>query len=166
MVQREPRAESILPTIRNIALACNATVALVRAEPLSDIAEAMPGDTETVRQKAVLSKHNESAAQHYLDHISRRLRQSGADVESQVVTGGDSRRQLIETVHRESIDLIVLSSHGVSGHADVPFGDIASHMMSRSPVPILMLRDTSLTGSDTATGRLSKTSAGAPEGNS
>jgi nucleotide-binding universal stress UspA family protein len=158
------RAESILPTICNIALSCNATVVLVHAEPRSDIAEVMPGDAETVRLKTALSKHNESAAQHYLDRISRRLRQSGVDVESQVVTGGDSRRQLIETVHRKSIDFIVLSSHGVSGQSDVPFGDIASHMMSRSPVPILMLRDTNLTGSATAKGRLPESSARAPEG--
>ncbi|MFT7212776.1 MAG: nucleotide-binding universal stress UspA family protein [Granulosicoccus sp.] len=158
------RAESVLPTIRNIALACNAIVVLVHAEPRSDIAETMPGDMETVRLKAALSKHNESAAQHYLDRISQRLRQSGVDVETQVVTGGDSRRQLIETVHRELIDLVVLSSHGVSGHTDVPFGDIAGHMMSRSPVPILMLRDTFMTGSATVMARLSESSARAPEG--
>lgn len=158
------RAESVLPTIRNIAQACNAIVVLVHAEPRTDIAEKMPGDRETAKLKAALSKHNRSAAQRYLDRISRSLSQSGVDVVSRVVTGGDSRRQLIETVTSESIDLVVLSSHGVSGHTDVPFGDIAGHMLSRSPVPILMLRDKSVAGDVTVVDRYSESAARAPEG--
>jgi len=150
-----PRAESILPTISGIAKYCGATVVIVHAAQYPYVMSTSTADAETQKLKTALNEHNRAAAIPYLNRISRLLRESGVEVEEKVVADGDQRRQLIDTAKSESIDLIAHSSHGSSGHADMPFGDVASHLMSHSPVPVLMLRDLSLARSGTAFNRLS-----------
>jgi len=158
-----PRAESILPVISGIAKYCGATIVIAHATLHPQVMETCASNTNTEMLKTALSEHNRSAAIKYLNRISRLLLESGVSVEMKVVNNGDPRKQLIDLVNKESIDLVIQSSHGHSGNADMPFGDVASHLMSRSPVPILMLRDLSLAASATDVNRLSKSNR-SPEG--
>ena len=159
-----PRAESVLPTISSMAQSCDATVVVVHASPHTEVIEMMPGDSKSAQLNSELEEHNQFVAKQYLERIGRRLRESGVRVELRVLESGDTRRQLVDAIGSESIDLVVLSSHGASGHADVPFGDVANYVMSRSPVPALMLRGTTLSGTATVMDRLADSGGRAPEG--
>ncbi len=158
-----PRAESVLPVISGIAQSCKATVVIVHATPQNQLIEMLPGDSRSAQLKAELDSYNQMMAKQYLERVSRWLRESGISVELRVLDSGDARRRLIDAVSGLTIDLVVLSSHGASNNEDVPFGDVASHVMSRSPVPTLMLRG--ITGSDPASALVgsSKLSARVPE---
>ena len=94
-----------------------------------------------------INQRNERVARSYLDQLSGRMRTGGLHVRSLVLSGGDVRRQLSTAIGEQATDLLVLASHGRSGYADVPFGDVANFLISRSQVPTLVVRfgDTALT---------------------
>lgn len=157
------RAETVLPTVSNIAQQCGSTIVLVYAVPQPDVIEITPGDATSENLRSAVNEHNRSAAQRYLDRISRRLNETGVNIETRVLAGDDARRLLIDAITAEKIDCVVVSSHGASGHADVPFGDVANHFLSRSPVPILMLRDLTLSGAASFMSKLSGSSGRLPD---
>ena len=157
------RAETVLPTVSNIAQQCGSTIVLVYAVPQPDVIDISPGDATAENLRSALNEHNRSAAQRYLDRISRRLYETGVNIEKRVLAGDDARRLLIDAITAKKIDCVVVSSHGASGHADVPFGDVANHILSRSPVPILMLRDLTLSGAASFMSKLSDSSGRLPD---
>ena len=73
-------------------------------------------------------------------HLSERIRADGVRVRSLVLSGGDVRRQLAASIGEQAIDLLVLASHGHSGFADVPFGDVASYLIKSSNIPTMLIR--------------------------
>jgi nucleotide-binding universal stress UspA family protein len=57
-----------------------------------------------------------------------------------VLIDGDARRQLNGAIVNESVDLVVISSYGFGGHADVSAGHMAIFLLANSSVPVLMIR--------------------------
>ncbi|HEX7601706.1 MAG TPA: universal stress protein [Polyangiaceae bacterium] len=62
-------------------------------------------------------------------------------VRSLVVRHADERRSLLEISQREGIDLVVLSAHGSTSNPARTFGSVATHLLSHSMVPLLVLQD-------------------------
>ncbi|MFC1964880.1 universal stress protein [Chloroflexota bacterium] len=69
--------------------------------------------------------------------ITAPLAKEGVNPES-VVASGKPAEQVVNFAKRNSIDLIVVATHGRSGVSRRLYGSIAEMVMRTSPVPILM----------------------------
>lgn len=134
------RSERIMSLVEKIARSENAEVVLVHAVPEPVLTGAGPGEPNDQVLISQVNQRNEQVARSYLDHLSGRMRTGGLHVRSLVLSGGDVRRQLATAIGEQAADLLVLASHGRSGYADVPFGDVANFLISRSQVPTLVVR--------------------------
>jgi len=134
------RSERVLPLVEKIARSQNAELVLVHAVPEPVLTGAGPDESTDSELKSQINRRNERVAKSYLDHLSGRIRASGLRVSSVVLSQGDVRRQLAAAIGDQAADLLVLASHGHSGFADVPFGDVANFLIKRSGVPTLVIR--------------------------
>ncbi len=134
------RAETALPIAMQLAKAEQAELTLVHAIPepqLTEIGPPRPED-EALRQR--LFERNEAAAHAYFNHLQNSLHDSGVEIKTRILKGGDARHALLRSIDEEQADLVVVSSHGHSGHMDVSAGSVASHMITHTPVPLLLVR--------------------------
>jgi nucleotide-binding universal stress UspA family protein len=58
-----------------------------------------------------------------------------------VVKLGKPYLEIIETARAESIDLIIISTHGHSGVEQILFGSTADKVVRKAPCPVLTLRE-------------------------
>lgn len=58
----------------------------------------------------------------------------------EVVRKGIAEDQIVKFVKEESIDLIVMATHGRSGVAHVLMGSVAEKVIQNSPVPVLTVK--------------------------
>jgi nucleotide-binding universal stress UspA family protein len=94
-------------------------------------------------------------------HAERRLAKyqavltaRGVKASSSVEVGNDVAGNIMEVVGREHIDLVVISTHGISGWHPLVFGSIAEKVVKLVQCPLLLLRSAKPgTGVKTASGR-------------
>jgi nucleotide-binding universal stress UspA family protein len=134
------RAESAVPLAVRLARAQRGEVVLVHVVPIPELTEVGPPEAEALELRELLVRRNERVAQEYLDRIRGHVAGQGIVVHSLVLRGGDVRRRLARSIVDEAADLVVLSSHGRSGHADVPHGSIAAYQIAHPTTPLLIVR--------------------------
>lgn len=134
------RSEGIMSLVERIARSEDAELILVHAVPEPVFTGTAPDGPNDGALKAQVNQRNERVAKKYLEQLCGRIRASGLRASSMVFSDGDVRRKLAAAIAEQSIDLLVLASHGHSGFADVPFGDVASFLVRRSSVPTLVVR--------------------------
>lgn len=142
------RAESAVPYAVRIAAAENAELLLAHATPQLELLHVGPLSAEDIDLRERLSRRNKKAAGEYLGRLRAQLADCGIAVRTLILNKGDVRRQLVGSIVDQSVDLLVLSAYGHSGFADVPSGNVSSFMMTRSSVPVLMLRPPQGIGSE------------------
>lgn len=133
-------AESAIPKAATLAKAHGGELLICHVTPEPVMTEIGPTDSETIRLKEAISRHNERVARGYLNRVEDRLNACGVPVSTRLLSGGDARRSLVATIEREAADIVVMASHGHSGHADVSAGDVAGFILDRSSVPVLVTR--------------------------
>jgi nucleotide-binding universal stress UspA family protein len=69
----------------------------------------------------------------------KKLTERGLHVEGRVIEG-DPRRALLEEAEHESVDLIVVGSHGRTGLEKLLMGSVASHVVAHAPCSVLVVR--------------------------
>jgi len=134
------RAESAVPLAVRLARAQQGEVVLVHVVPIPELTEVGPPEAEALELRDLLVRRNERVAQEYLDRIRGQVAGQGIAVRSLVLRGGDVRRRLARSIVDEAADLVVLSSHGRSGHTDVPHGSIAAYQIAHPTTPLLIVR--------------------------
>ncbi len=134
------RAESAVPLAVRLARAQEGEIVLVHVVPIPELTEVGPPETEALELRDLLIRRNERVAQEYLDRIRSQVADQGIVVRSLVLRGGDVRRRLARAIVDEAADLVVLSSHGRSGHADVPHGSTAAYQIAFPSTPLLIVR--------------------------
>jgi nucleotide-binding universal stress UspA family protein len=134
------RAESALSFARRIATSEHAELVLVHAIPEPQLTEIGPLEQEDIELKAHISSRNKRVGKDYLARIRQTMTGRGLSISTVILEGGDARRLLNGSITTEAADILVLSSHGDSGYADVPSGDVAGYIMANSAVPVLMVR--------------------------
>lgn len=133
------RAESSVPVAMKIARAQGAEIVLVHATPEPVLTHAGPLEPEDIALRDRLRRRNERVVREYLEGVRARIRANGLTVCTRVLKGGDVRRLLSEAIAADRDTLVVMTSHGVSGHGDVPSGDVAGFLLTRSAAPVLMI---------------------------
>ncbi len=133
-------AESAIPTAARLAKAHGAELLLCHVTPEPVLTEVGPADPETVELKTRVARHNKRVGLSYLKRVKAGLKDGDVPVSTRLLADGDARRSIIKAIAQESADVVVMASHGRSGHTDVPAGDIAGFILDRSPVPVLVTR--------------------------
>jgi nucleotide-binding universal stress UspA family protein len=75
-----------------------------------------------------------------LAKCSSTLTSKGIKANSSVEIGNDVAGNIMEVVEREHIDLVVISTHGISGWHPLVFGSIAEKVVKLAECPLLLLR--------------------------
>ncbi|WP_137290669.1 universal stress protein [Natronorubrum halophilum] len=82
-------------------------------------------------------------AQEYADDLlgsaTEIATEHGRSLETNVVTGEPDHR-IVAQAEEESVDLIVIGSHGQEGISRILLGSVAENIVRRSPVPVLVVR--------------------------
>ena len=68
------------------------------------------------------------------------LKARGVQVSFSVETGNDVAGNIMEVLDREKINMIVISTHGISGWHPLVFGSIAEKVVKLAQCPLLLLR--------------------------
>lgn len=133
------RAEQALSVSATVARRHGAELLLVHASPEPALLASEPLEPEALELRRRLGECNRRAAGAYLDRLRARTSGAGLALATRLLGGQDPRRGLIEAMSRDAADLVVIASHGESGHADVATGSVAHHLLGHAPVPVLML---------------------------
>jgi nucleotide-binding universal stress UspA family protein len=81
----------------------------------------------------------------------------GVKSSSSVEVGNDVVGNIMEVVEREHIDMVVISTHGISGWHPLVFGSIAEKFVKLVQCPLLLLRSAKPeTGAKIPSGRVSE----------
>jgi nucleotide-binding universal stress UspA family protein len=134
------RTESVLPLAARIAHANRAELLLVNVvrEPIANAFMRAGDGLDLARQ---LATELESAATRYLHRLSEQLASEVASVRTLVVRHANEPQCILDVSNSEHIDLLVLSAHGAGCDPARSFGGVASVLLMRSTVPILVLQD-------------------------
>ncbi len=137
-------AESVLPLAARIARAANAEILLAHVVPAPEMIEARPLEMEDKELRQSLIERNEQAACSYLQRVKSNLTATGLRVRILSTRADDVREALNELIQKEAVDLAVMSARGHSREhvADVPYGTVASYLMTHCSVPMLVLPTT------------------------
>lgn len=134
------RAESALPRAVTLAKAENAELLLCYVTPEPGLTEFGIMDSTSLELRKKVTRRNAQAGQLYLKRITNSLAHHGLRISNRIVAGADARRALLQTAAEEEADFLVMAAHGESGHSDVPTGDVASFILDRAEIPVLMVR--------------------------
>lgn len=135
------RAESALPMAIRVAAAEGAELILIHAVPQSEFTEFGPPQPEDDELRSALLRRNERVAEQYLGRVRANLADKDVPLRSVILRGGDIRYLLLNAMAEERVDLVVMSSHGHSGHATMSTGSTAIHLCSHTSVPVLLVRN-------------------------
>jgi nucleotide-binding universal stress UspA family protein len=139
-VDGSSRAESAVPLAARVAASAAAELLIAHVVPGPGLTEIGPPDAEDVDLRDRIARRNERVAIAYLDRLRARFATLGPPLRTIVVRDGDVRTRLERLVEDEAVDLVVLSSHGHTGRATVPYGSVTADLVLQSAVPLLIVR--------------------------
>jgi nucleotide-binding universal stress UspA family protein len=89
-------------------------------------------------------------AEGHLAKYQATLRAKGVKSTSSIEVGNDVAGNIMEVVERDQIDMVVISTHGISGWRPLVFGSIAEKVVKLVQCPLLLLRSVSSEASASA----------------
>ena len=124
-------AEAVIPFASEIASRSGAELLFVTAVQ-------HVGVWDATLSLQVLKRESEIAAD-YLATVERDVAGDGQKVTTQVLDG-DAAEAVLAAADEGGVDLIAISTHGRSGVSRWLFGSVATHILERAAVPLLVLR--------------------------
>jgi len=119
-------AESILPHVKDMAVAHQAEVILLRVLSATGV---LPSAAEREAMEA----------RNYLSAVEERLKRQGVNARFTIRHGEDAA-EIIDYAEVNDVDLIAMSSHGRSGVGRWIFGSVAEKVLRGTNKPILLVR--------------------------
>jgi nucleotide-binding universal stress UspA family protein len=101
--------------------------------------EPVAGDVNYPHFVDELEPVQEDMASRYLENVSKRMESRNLKIHVAVKTGHVAET-IIDYAHRESIDLIVMATHGRSGLPRWVYGSVADKVLRGTNLPILLIR--------------------------
>jgi nucleotide-binding universal stress UspA family protein len=147
-----PSSQAALEMAADLALHFHAELYLVNVIPM------FPTTTipDLIPESAFIGEARAFAETHLANCI-KALEAKGVKATSSVEVGNDIVGNLMEVVEREHIDMVVISTHGISGWHPLVFGSIAEKVVKLVDCPLLLLRSAKTeTGAIIPSGRASK----------
>ena len=147
-------AEVVLPYVENVGRCYSAEVILLRVvPPPQDVLIAtvyqpsmvVPGSADDpvplphpVYQEQEMASLRAEATR-TLAGARKRLTEAGLKPRIEVLFGRPADR-IVEYAAKEDVDLIVMSTHGLSGFGRWAFGSVAKRVMRATEIPVLLIR--------------------------
>lgn len=138
-----PVAESILPHIRDLALATGLEVILMQVTVPTGYPAVARDNVEAGRHEADVKKLNESrmaSTQFYLSEREKELAAKGVNVRSVSLSGKAASDVILQYISDNPIGVTALATHGFSGISKWAFGSVAIDILEGSTRPLLLLR--------------------------
>ena len=77
-------------------------------------------------------------AEKFMDNVCRRQMQGYLNFERRILAG-DPANEILKTIDSESIDLVIMGTHGYKGLEHAIFGSVAEKVLKKSPVPVMVI---------------------------
>jgi nucleotide-binding universal stress UspA family protein len=141
-----PLAEDALVHSEGLARQTGASLLLLRVvEPLSSWQKTLL--VEHGYSEQLLEEERCEEASRYLTQMHERLQANAVENRSQVYLGS-AATAILQVLEKEPIDLVVMSTHGLSGYSRWVYGSTASKVLHEVTCPLLLLRSVEVTQSD------------------
>ena len=130
-----PSSQAALEMAADLAQHFHAELHLVNVIPMfptTSLPDLIP-EGEFIRQAR-------DYAERHLAKCQAVLAARGIKASSSVEVGNDIAGNIMEVVEREHIDMVVISTHGISGWHPLVFGSIAEKVVKLVKCPLLLLR--------------------------
>lgn len=130
-----PSSHAALESAADLALHFGAAIDLVHVIPM------FPSTTlpDFIPEAKFLEEARKAADGKFAAAI-KDLTAKGIKVSSSVEEGEDVSSAILEAVEREKADMVVISTHGLTGWHPLVFGSIAEKVMKLVSCPVLLLR--------------------------
>jgi nucleotide-binding universal stress UspA family protein len=134
-VDFSPSSRAALESAADLAQHFGAAIHLVHVVPM------FPSTTlpDFIPETKFTEEATKEAERHFAAVI-KDLTGKGIKVNSSVEVGDDVASAILETVEREKADMVVISTHGLTGWHPLVFGSIAEKVMKLVACPVLLLR--------------------------
>jgi nucleotide-binding universal stress UspA family protein len=132
-------AECVLPHVESIAKGCGVkeVVFLRVVQHLSQFCD-FDGCVAEDTMKSI-DADNKAAAEKYLGEVIERTPYDGVSVKPEIIPGTPGEG-IADYATKNSIDLIVIATHGRSGVSRWTWGSVADRVLRSACVPVLMVR--------------------------
>ncbi|HUD14371.1 MAG TPA: universal stress protein [Terracidiphilus sp.] len=134
-VDFSPSSRAALESAADLAQHFGAAIHLVHVVPMFP-ATTLP---DFIPETKFTEEATKEAERHFAAVI-KDLTGKGIKVSSSVEVGDDVASAILETVEREKADMVVISTHGLTGWHPLVFGSIAEKVMKLVSCPVLLLR--------------------------
>ena len=104
---------------------------------LTPVSETLPVLEPVVKMPVSVGKMQRQG-ERYLNRIAKGLTKKGIKVRTSVLLGNPAD-EIGSLAEEEDVDLIIMSSHGRSGHSRWALGSISDKMLRASQVPMLLV---------------------------
>ena len=135
-------AEQIMPYATEQALRFNSRLTLLQVMTMPTSvymgAEGMAAGTEYIVEEEVRRQQPDIEA--YLDSIARPLQESGIALEYAILPPSPVGDAIVNYARDNAIGLICIATHGRGGLGRVVFGSVAGYVLSKSALPVLLIR--------------------------
>ena len=143
-------AECVLPHVEEIAKGCgteeiilvSVTERIVAYAPVTELSQPagpLPPPEPLANKVPVTLGKKQGQAERYLNRIAKRLQQKGIKVRTEVLLGNPAE-EITSFGEHNSVELILMASHGRSGISRWTHGSVADRVFRASCVPVLMVR--------------------------
>jgi len=115
---------------------------LIGKEPRVDVINvqlAVPARAARVVGKAALTDYYSDESARVLKPVLRRLAKAGLTAEAKYLVGHPGE-EISAAAVRDKVDLIVMGSHGHTALRNLLFGSVTRHVLARTEIPVLLLR--------------------------
>ncbi len=130
-----PSSQTALEMAADLALHFHAELFLVNVIPMfptTTVPDLIPEGEFLQEARSFSDKH--------LAKCHTTLAAMGVKSSSSVEVGNDIAGSIMEVLEREDIDMVVISTHGISGWHPLVFGSIAEKVVKLVQCPLLLLR--------------------------
>ncbi len=130
-----PSSQAALDTAADLALHFDSELILVNIVPCFSIfalTYSVPDVALELKMKA--------RAEQLLTKCCATLAARGVTSRYSIKVGNNTAEDIVELVEREHIDLLVISTHGISGWHPLVFGSVAEKVVKLVQCPLLLLR--------------------------
>lgn len=143
-------SECSLPYVRNMAREdLIGEVILLKIALLHLPLTGLPEDAVIIDQEPYLQTFREAGldeSRNYLARVESQLKAEGIKVTSEVMEDHRPAESIIDFSQQNSVDLIVMTTHGYTGIKKLLIGSVALNVLHESHVPILLIRPESCRG--------------------
>ena len=134
-VDFSPSSRAALESAADLAQHFGAAIHLVHVIPMFP-ATTLP---DFIPESQFIEETTKEAERHFAA-VVKDLTGKGIKVSSSVEVGDDVASSILEAAERESVDMVVISTHGLTGWHPLVFGSIAEKVMKLVSCPVLLLR--------------------------